>query len=346
MSWDWDKLQERKRRQGNRKSESDGDSGDTRPAFDLMGQTVGKLQWNGLSYLLVFIGLLLLVWLSSGFYTVGPNQVGVVLRFGRFEGEVAAPGPHYRLPSPIEKVELIDIVERIHIPAIDAFVLTREGQLLSIKYSAQYRVGKPVEYLFDAADHLQRVKSVVESSVREIIGGDTLKNVLANGSEYIQNHIFDLASARLEEKSASVELLKVQVIYLDVPADVLEASKDAEKALTEKKQYISKAEVYRAEQLSTARGEGQKIIDEAEVHREELVRKTEAEAKSIALMVKVFEKNRSLATMVLSLEAMKEIFSGDGVEKIIVSNKLSEKLLPLFLKENYGKRNSVVKEDR
>lgn len=346
MSWDWDKLQEKKRRQGNRKSDSDSESGDTQVAFDLIGQTVGKLRWNGFSYILIVIGLLLLVWLSGGFYTVGANQVGVVLRFGRFVGEIAGPGPHYRLPSPIERVEFVDIVERIHIPAIDTFVLTREGQLLSIKCSTQYRVGKPVEYLFDATDHLQRVKAVVESSIREVIGRYTLEDALTNGSEYIQNQIFDLATARLEESSASLELVKVQVLYLDVPADVLEASKDAEKALIEKKQYISKAEVSRAEQVGAARGEGQKLIDEAEAYREELVRKTETDAKSMALMAKVFEKNKILATMVLSLETMKEIFSGDGVEKIIITNKLSEKLVSPFLKETHGKSNSAAKEDQ
>lgn len=341
MSWDWDKLQEKKRRQGNRKSDSDSESGGTPVAFDLIGQTVGKLRWNGLSYVLIVIGLLLLVWLSSGFYTVGPNQVGVVLRFGQFEGGIAGPGPHYHLPSPVERVQLVDIVERIHVPAVDTFVLTREGQLLSIKCSAQYRVGKPVEYLFDTTDHLQRVKSVVESSICEVIGRYTLEETLANGAEYVQGHIHDLATARLAENSASVELLKVQVLYLDVPADVLAASKIVEKALTEKKQYISNAELYRVEQVDAARGEGQKIIDEAEAYREDLVRKTEADAKSVALMAEVFAKDKSIATMVLSLETMKEVFSGNGVELIIIPNKLSEKLLPSFLKEKPGRSNAA-----
>ena len=44
--------------------------------------------------------LAVLVWLATGFYTVGSNQRSVVLRFGRV-AERAGPGLHLAWPWPI-----------------------------------------------------------------------------------------------------------------------------------------------------------------------------------------------------------------------------------------------------
>ena len=45
-----------------------------------------------------------IVWLLSGFYTVGPNEVGLNRIFGRYTGKTA-PGLNYNLPIPIGSVE-------------------------------------------------------------------------------------------------------------------------------------------------------------------------------------------------------------------------------------------------
>ncbi|MHC4062769.1 MAG: SPFH domain-containing protein, partial [Planctomycetota bacterium] len=50
------------------------------------------------------IPILLALWFSSGIYIVRPGEQGVVRRFGKV-ARVTEPGPHYRLPSPIEKVD-------------------------------------------------------------------------------------------------------------------------------------------------------------------------------------------------------------------------------------------------
>jgi HflK protein len=47
------------------------------------------------------------LWLGSGFFTVGPGETGIRLRFGRILASDLEPGLHFRLPWPFEKHQLI-----------------------------------------------------------------------------------------------------------------------------------------------------------------------------------------------------------------------------------------------
>ena len=52
-----------------------------------------------------------IVWLLSGFYTVGPNEVGLNRIFGRYTGKTG-PGLNYNLPIPIGSVEKLQVTDR------------------------------------------------------------------------------------------------------------------------------------------------------------------------------------------------------------------------------------------
>src|SRR5690554_1652646 len=54
--------------------------------------------------------IILLVWLLSGIYIIEPAERGVVLRFGQYN-HTAMPGPHWRFPYPIDRVEVVDVAK-------------------------------------------------------------------------------------------------------------------------------------------------------------------------------------------------------------------------------------------
>lgn len=57
---------------------------------------------------LVIAALAVVIWLSTGFYRVQPNEVGVPLVFGQMAGK-APPGLHWNWPVPIGSVELPEV---------------------------------------------------------------------------------------------------------------------------------------------------------------------------------------------------------------------------------------------
>ncbi len=128
MSWDWDKLQEKREQQqkkgwfpAGRGDENDKDGGGAQPGDDSKGTQRGEPEKGGsrrppLSFSfpnfkpgdkmppwrwLILGGLL--IWGLSGIYIVQPDESGALLRFGKYV-RTETPGPHIHLPFPIEEV--------------------------------------------------------------------------------------------------------------------------------------------------------------------------------------------------------------------------------------------------
>ena len=115
----------------------------------------------------------LVLWGLTGFYKVDPDEVGVVLRFGRFVGQTL-PGLNYHLPSPIETV-ITPSVTRINrvelgyrspgdsrrvvasgITAEESLMLTGDENIIDINFSVFWKIGDqvndPEKYLFNIRD--------------------------------------------------------------------------------------------------------------------------------------------------------------------------------------------------
>ena len=65
------------------------------------GPGLGRVGSVGIGLILTVIAV---VWLLSGIYIIGEGTRGVVLRFGKYV-DTTMPGPHWRIPYPVEQVE-------------------------------------------------------------------------------------------------------------------------------------------------------------------------------------------------------------------------------------------------
>ena len=74
-----------------------GGSGGEPPSIRQIGGGIGLL-----------LGLILVVWLASGFYIVVEGQRGVVLTLGKFS-EVTNSGLRWRMPYPLQTHEIVDL---------------------------------------------------------------------------------------------------------------------------------------------------------------------------------------------------------------------------------------------
>ena len=69
----------------------------------LRGLLPGNLGGRGVALIAL---VLVALWGFSGFYRVEPDEVGIVLRFGKYVGGEVQPGLNYHLPYPIETVRI------------------------------------------------------------------------------------------------------------------------------------------------------------------------------------------------------------------------------------------------
>jgi regulator of protease activity HflC (stomatin/prohibitin superfamily) len=137
------------------------------PDFEkMLRQLRDRLRPNLRKVFIIAAGAVVIIWLASGIYTVGPGHVGVVRTFGK-EGARSEPGLHYRIPWPVQKVDVVSTeqIRRIEVGfqgarriAEESSMLTGDENIVEALMVVQYRVADPSKYLFrlhdpDAALH-------------------------------------------------------------------------------------------------------------------------------------------------------------------------------------------------
>ena len=199
----------------------------------------GMAQFGGGAGLLA--GLVLLVWLASGFYIVDASQRGMVLRFGKFVEETL-PGPHWHLPYPIETAEIVNLsqVRTIEIGSRnggkskvpkESLMLTDDANIIDIQFAVQYVVKNPEDYLFMNRAPEDSVLQAAETAIREIVGKNTMDQVLYKGRAQITTDAQKLMQEILDRYHTGISISKVTMQNAQPPEQVQAAFDDAVKEI-------------------------------------------------------------------------------------------------------------------
>jgi membrane protease subunit HflK len=282
----------------------------------------------------------LVLWGCSGFFTVGGEEIGVVLRFGREVREVP-PGWSYHLPYPIEtvltpralRVNKIDIGMREvgtdrrggatttrDVPE-ESLMLTGDENIVDVDFSVLWKV-KPDgvgDYLFNIQNPQGTVKAVAESAMREVIGRSEIQPILTGARQTIEAAVLALMQKTLDHYNAGIQVIAVQLQKVDPPAQVIEAFRDVQAARADLERSVNEAQAYANRVVPEARGKVAQIIQAAEAYRQQAV----AEATgATARFLKIYEQYRKAPEVTrerMYLETMERVLG--GADKIIVDSK-------------------------
>ena len=151
-------------------------------------------------WILAILCLFLGAHLASGFYVVGADQRAVVRRFGAVEAEVG-PGMHYRLPWPVDRVDVVKTTSVMKvgvgfaIPAGESAVpsgmelLTGDTNIVNAALVLQYVIRDPAEFLFQIKDAAAFVEAVAEGVLTETVAGMPIDEVLTRGRVAVQERV-------------------------------------------------------------------------------------------------------------------------------------------------------------
>lgn len=152
--------------------------------------------------LLWLIPIVVVIWLLTGFYVIQPGAQGVLLRFGNYTHTVS-PGWHWYWPSPIGRIISVD-TQRVRSAKTRGIMLTEDESLAEVEVSLQYRVNKPMHYLFQLTNPDLTVEQVLKSAVREVVNTSRLNQVIQEGVS--PDELADKALRNVDlKKSDSVE---------------------------------------------------------------------------------------------------------------------------------------------
>ena len=294
----------------------------------------------------VLVGLIVL-WLATGIYIVGPDEVGVVRTFGKFT-RVVQSGLNWKFPAPIEIVDTPKVTEvkRIEIGfrtlkngqyrtvEKESLMLTGDENIVDAEMIVQYKIKDPVAYLFKIVGPELTVREAAEASLRTVVGRNKIDETLTTGKFTIQEETKNQLQSVLDNYNSGIHVVAVQLQDVSPPKEVIGAFKDVASAKEDKNRMINQAEGYRNDVIPKARGEAEAMIRDAEGFKESRVKRAEGDATKFTTVLKEYRKAKSITEKRLYLETMEKVLP--DIEKIIVPDKDSGNMLNL-LNLNTGK---------
>ncbi len=286
---------------------------------------------NGLGWLVLVA--VAVIYLVTGIYTIGPSEVGLVKRFGRFVRTVE-PGMHYHLPAPFESVVKVNVLEvrkeevgfRTVSPPPDpayttveseALMLTGDGNITHVEIVVQYRVKDAEAYAFNLIDPRAIVKEAAEASLREQVATRTLDETLTEQRDVIGLDTMNALQGLLDAYGTGIVIDNVQLQDVKPPKEVVSAFDDVNSARQDKEKLINQASQYALDVVPRARGQAQEIANQAEAYRQSRIKGAEGDVARFTEILTKYELGEEVTRARLYIEAMEAVLP--GIDKTILS---------------------------
>ena len=305
------------------------------------------------------IGLILIiiafVWLASGLYRVGPDEQGVVLRFGKFI-KTTQPGLHYHIPLPIETVETPKVtkVNRIDIGfrserdsgfsqgggvadvPQESLMLTGDENIVNIDFSVFWVIKDAGKFLFEIQDPEGTVKAAAETAMREVIAKSRIQPVLTEGRAQIEIETQEIIQSILDEYNSGIQITQVQTQKADPPDQVIDAFRDVQAARADMERSKNEAEAYANDVIPRARGEAAKIMQAAEAYKQKVVAAAEGEASRFISIYTEYAKAKEVTQERMYLETMEKVLA--DIDKVIIEKNAGAGVVPYLPLPELGKK--------
>lgn len=290
---------------------------------------------------LPILGIALVLWLLTGIYVVGPDEVGVVQTFGKYS-RAGQSGLNYHFPYPIETVKTPKVTEvkRIEIGfrsvgknqyqtvERESLMLTGDENIVDAEMIVQYKIKDPEAYLFNFIKPELTVREASEASLRTVVGRHNIDEALTSGKFMIQEETKELVQSILDKYKTGIIVVAVQLQDVSPPQQVIAAFKDVASAKEDKNKMVNQAEGYRNDLIPKARGEAQSMIREAEGYKKARIARAEGDIAKFSAVLKEYRKAKGVTETRMYLETMEEILP--KIEKIIIPDAKSGNLINLL----------------
>ncbi len=285
------------------------------------------------------VGLVVALWLASGFYIVDEGSRGVVTRFGKYV-ETRQPGLQWHLPFPVERAEVVPF-SQVQVKTIgyrgdvsnridrEATMLTDDENIIDILFAVQYDLHSAEDFVFRNRDPDMIVGFVAETAIREIVGKNKMDDALYVNREQIATQTKALMQQMLDNYATGVRVQQVTLQSIQPPDRVQAAFADAVKAGQDRDRMKNEGEAYANDVVPRARGVASRLREEAVGYAGEIVRRAEGDAQRFSQLLFEYKKAPEVTRNRLYLDTMQSVMTNTG--KVVIDQHNSNNLLYLPL---------------
>jgi len=296
----------------------------------------------------LIVGALLLIFLSSTWFTVQPEETGIVQLFGAVDRTVG-PGLHFKFPDGIEKVRMVPTARVLkeefgfgtaatgaggrtqYVADKKGFkdvslMLTGDLNVIDVQWIVQYRIEDPVRYLFRVRESPQTIRDISEAVMRRVVGNRLGSDVLTVGRVAVSTEVKEEMQKILSDYETGVRLVTVELQDVTPPDPVKPAFNEVNEARQDRERTINQAQERANREIPKARGEATRTITEAEGYAVERVNRANGEATRFRAVLAEYERAPEVTRRRLYLEAMGSILPEANALYIVDSDQKA--LLP------------------
>lgn len=303
-----------------------------------------------ISRILLIIVVLLLPWFA--FVQVGPEEIGVITRFGKYVREVE-PGLNFKIPFlerirkvPVERQQKEEFGFRTVSAGVqstytrsgvedESLMLTGDLNLADVEWVVQYRIDDPYSFLFKVRDPVTSLRDISEAVMREIVGNRTVNEVLTVGRTEIAGEVQRVMQEICNEYSLGIKIEQVVLQDVNPPDPVKDAFNAVNQAQQEKETLINQAKSEYNKVIPWAKGQAEETIQKAEGYATQRVNNAIGEAARFTALYNEYVKAPEVTKRRIYLETMRSALPKLG-HKIITDEK-GNNVLPLLQMQLTGK---------
>lgn len=295
--------------------------------------------------IVLIIAAVALVW--STWFTVDPEEAGLVVRFGRFSRQVPS-GLHLKLPAPIETVMKVPVERQLkaefgfrseestngRTQYSDASLEGESGMLTGdlnvgvVEWTAQYRIRDPYRYIFKVRNVSRTFRDMNETVMREVIGDRSVNEVLTVGRQEIATEVEQRLQALCDQYETGIKV--EQIVLQDVnPPDLVKPSfNEVNQAQQEREKMINQARADYNQVVPRAKGQALQTIEQAEGFAADRVNRARGDAELFTQVHAAYARAPEVTRRRMYLETLGTIYP--KVKRKIIVDESLEGVLPLL----------------
>ena len=299
------------------------------------------------------IGIILVIWLATGIYTISPGENAALRLFGAVQpAPVTAEGLHWWWPAPIGKTNVVLVTETRRMELgfrgnasgaptpfpTEALMIPGDLNIVDVQMVVQYNIKSLHDFLFRVSDPGEEaqgippgqpdgrtLKDAAEAALRLVVGQRSIDDVLVRDREGTEEGTRRRLQEILDLYGTGINIEAVQLQDVKAPEEVREAFDDVLRARQERDTRINQARAYEEDIIPRAQGDAARIREEAQAFRQARIAQAQGEADQFVAVLTQYQNSRAVTRQRLYLEAMEQVLP--GITKIIVSPEAESALI-------------------
>jgi membrane protease subunit HflK len=342
---------------------------------DAGSQALAEALRSSFAIIKVVMVLLVLLFLASGFFTVGPQERAILLRFGRPVGEgeraLLLPGLHWSFPYPIDESIKVSISGLQQVsstigwyavtpeqmlagieppagatlnPIAEGYVLTADANIIHSRATLTYRIREPVRYVFGFVNASNTIQNVLDNALLSAAArfkvDDVLTRDIAGFQEEVRRRV--TRAVESEELGIQVDQCAVQSVR---PRQLKDAFEKVTTAEQERGKLLNSARTYENQTTNKASADADTIINLAQSERVRYVSDMAAQAEKFQKILPQYRDHPELFVQQSLTETLSRVLT-NVQDKIFLADSPDGKPKELRLLLNREVKSPVAEEKK